>query len=86
MKTIVFAIGHMSEYDGGDLDEYIKRLEQYFVANETGALPAGAVDNDETRQAAEKNRVATFLTLVKLLKNLESLVSPNLVSYCPLKL
>ena len=74
LATRMFAIGRMNEYDsGGDLEEYMERLEQYFVANEIGALPAGAVDNEETRQAAERKRGATFLTLVgaktyKLLK------------------
>ena len=29
----MFAIGHVSEYDGGNLNGYIERLEQYFVAN-----------------------------------------------------
>ena len=77
----MFAIAHMSEYDG-DLDEYIERLEQYFVANQIGALPAGAADNDETRQEAERKRVTTFLTLVggRTCQLLKSLVSPNLPS------
>ena len=78
----MFAIGHMSKYDAGDLDEYIELLEQYFDANGIGSLPAGAADNDETRQAAEQTRVATFLTLVggRTYKLLKSLESPNLPS------
>jgi len=66
---------------------HIERLEQYFGVNRIGALPAGAEDNDETRQAAGKKRVATFLTLVggKAYKLLKSLVSPNLPSTKPLR-
>ena len=81
-KTILFAIGNMSEIDRGYFDEYIKRLEQYFVAKEIGALPAGAADNDETRQEAERKLGATVVTLVggRTYKLLKSLVSPNLPS------
>jgi len=70
---------------GGIFDEYIERLEQYFVATVIGALPAGVADDGETRQAAEKRWVATFLTLVggRTYKLLKSLVNPNLPSTRP---
>ena len=79
----MFAIGRMNEYDSGsDLEEYMDRLEQYFVANEIGALPAGAVENEETCQAAEWKQMATFITLVgaETYKLLKSLVSPDVPS------
>ena len=72
-------IGVMEPYqnDGGDLDEYLERLEQYFVANFIGALPVGMEENENTVRAAEQKKIATFLTLIgpetyKLLKNLLS--------------
>ena len=45
-------------------------------------MPAGAVDNEETRQAAERKRVAIFLTLVgaETYKLLKSPVSPDVPS------
>ena len=83
-KTIMFNRLHERVY-GGIFDEYIERLEQYFVATVIGALPAGVADDGETRQAAEKRWVATFLTLVggRTYKLLKSLVNPNLPSTRP---
>ena len=76
---VSIGIGVMEPYqnDGGDLDEYLERLEQYFVANSIGALPVGMEENENTVRAAEQKKIATFLTLIgpetyKLLKNLLS--------------
>ena len=76
------SIGHMDVYRcGDDLDDYVERLEQYFIANEIGSLVAGVDDTAEARESAQRKKVATFLTLVgpeayRLLKSLSSPAIP----------
>ena len=49
------SIGHMDAYRcGDDLDDYVERLEQYFIANEIGSLAAGADDTAEARETAQR--------------------------------
>ena len=73
------SIGHMDVYRcGDDLDDYVERLEQYFIANEIGSLAAGVDDTAEARESAQRKKVATFLTLVgpEAYRLLKSLLSP----------
>ena len=73
------SIGHMDAYRcGDDLDDYVERLEQYFIANEIGSLAVGVDDTAEARETAQRKKVATFLTLVgpEAYRLLKSLLSP----------
>ena len=55
------SIGHMDAYRcGDDLDDYVERLEQYFIANEIGSLAVGADDTAEARETAQRKKVVTF--------------------------
>ena len=77
------SIGQIEPYcSSDDLDEYLERLDQSFVANDIGSLAAGVDDNEVNRRATERKRVATFLTLIgsETYKLLKSLVSPTVPS------
>ena len=65
-----------------DVDDYLERLDQFFVANDIRSLAAGVDDNEVNRRAAERKRVATFLTLIgsETYKILKCLVSPAMPS------
>ena len=52
LQTIMSSIGQIEPYcSSDDLDEYLERLDQFFVANDIGSLAAGV---DDVRQSVNE--------------------------------
>ena len=77
---LLSSIGHMDAYRcGDDLDDYVERLEQYFIANEIGSLAVSGDDTAEARETAQRKKVATFSNVgwTGSVQTVEKLVKPS---------